>query len=187
MAAGKMTIRKHYTMKIIAILFISALFFFLAIGPNSSIGISISPLEADKQENTKVPDFSLTDISGKIFSFSSMKGKVVLLNFWATWCPPCKAEMPSMNRLYTSMKARGLEVIAVSSDSSLSSIKDFIAKTRIDFLVLHDEKKAVSMQYKVFSMPTTFLIDRNGTIVQKFYGEYDWTDPEVKKQIEKLL
>jgi peroxiredoxin len=147
----------------------------------------MSPVDGEKQIYGKAPDFALKDTSGRTVSFSSVKGKVVLLNFWATWCPPCKAEMPSMNRLYNSMKVRGLEIIAVSSDSSLSGIKDFLAKSRVDFLVLHDEKKAVSLQYKVFSMPTTFLIDRNGSIVEKFYGEYDWTAPEVRSRIEKLL
>lgn len=85
------------------------------------------------------------------------------------------------------MRSKGLEIVAVSTDSSLSSIKEFLIKNRFDFTVLFDEKKTVSMQYKVFSMPTTFLINRDGTIAEKFYGEYDWTDPDVRKQIEKLL
>ena len=177
-------------MKIVRALFILSLFFLVAIGPRSSLGgnrNSVSPLEADKQINIKAPDFTLKDVNGRTVSLSSLKGKVLLVNFWATWCPPCKAEMPSMNKLYNSMKVRGLEIVAISSDSSLSSIKDFLAKSRVDFLVLHDEKKAVSLQYKVFSMPTTFLIDRNGFVVEKYYGEYDWTDPEVRTQIEKLL
>jgi len=92
-----------------------------------------------------------------------------------------------MNRLYHEIKARGFEIIAVSTDTSLSTIRDYLAKNRVDFPILHDEKKSVSKQYRVFSMPTTFLIDRNGTIVEKFYGEYDWTDSDVRKQIEKLL
>lgn len=163
------------------------LLFSVAIEPNSSSGGTLSPFDAANQTNVKATDFTLRDVNGRTFSFSSLKGRAILLNFWATWCPPCKAEMPSMNKLYNSLKSRGLEVIAVSSDSSLSGIKDFLAKSRVDFPVLHDEKKTVTLQYKVFSMPTTFLIDNNGLIVEKFYGEYDWTDPEVRKKIEKLL
>jgi len=177
-------------MKIVRFFFMLSLFFLVAMDTNSSIGgikNDVLPPDADRSATTKAPDFMLKDLNGRTVSFSSLKGKVILLNFWATWCPPCKAEMPSMNKLYSSMKARGLEIIAVSSDSSLSSIKDFLAKHRVDFPVLHDEKKAVTLQYKVFSMPTTFLIDRNGTIVEKFYGEYDWTDPDVRSRIEKLL
>jgi len=167
-----------------------SLYSLLVMGPNSSIGGDknvVSPLEADKQTNAKAPDFTLKDVQGSNVSLSSLKGKVVLLNFWASWCPPCKAEMPSMNTLYKEIRAKGFEIVAVSTDNSLSPIKEFLAKSRVDFIVLFDEKKAVSREYKVFSMPTTFLIDRKGFIVEKYYGEYDWTDPEVKKQINKLL
>jgi cytochrome c biogenesis protein CcmG, thiol:disulfide interchange protein DsbE len=177
-------------MRFVPYLFIVSLFFLLAMGSNPSTGGSkdtVSPHDADKIISVKAPDFILRDMQGKDIALSSLKGKVVLLNFWATWCPPCKAEMPAMNKLYNEIKARGFEVVAVSTDNSLSTIRDYLAKNRVDFPILHDEKKSVSKQYRVFSMPTTFLIDRNGTIVEKFYGEYDWTDSDVRKQIEKLL
>jgi len=167
--------------------FVLTLFLLLAMGPHNSTGGTVSPIEADKQNNAKAPDFTLRDVSGKTVSLSSLKGKVILLNFWATWCPPCKAEMPSMNKLYKSLRQRGLEVIAVSTDTSLVSVKDYLNSSRFDFTIVHDEQRTIAKQYKVFSMPTTFLIDRNGFIVEKYYGEYDWTDAEVRKQIEKLL
>ncbi len=170
--------------------FIGSLFLLLAMGPNPSPGQgSGSAASADTEANvmSKAPEFSLKDINGKSLSLSSLKGKVILINFWATWCPPCKAEMPSMNKLYNEMRAQGLEVIAVSTDNSLSTVKGFLAKNRLDFPVLFDEDKAVTRQYHVFSMPTTFLIDRNGMIVEKFYGEEDWNDPAVRKKIDKLL
>jgi len=148
---------------------------------------STAPARLSAELNAAAPDFTLRDLSGRNVSLSDYKGKVVLLEFWATWCPPCKAEMPSMNTLYKEIRAKGFEIVAVSTDNSLSPIKEFLAKSRVDFIVLFDEKKAVSREYKVFSMPTTFLIDRKGFIVEKYYGEYDWTDPEVKKQINKLL
>jgi peroxiredoxin len=148
---------------------------------------SISPVDADKIIKSKAADFTLKDINGRAVSLSSLRGKVVLLNFWATWCPPCKAEMPSMNRLYNELRPRGFEILGISTDSSLLYVRDFLSKNRIDFQILFDEGKTVSRQYRVFSMPTTFLIDRNGIIVDKFYGEYDWTDPEVRQKVEKLL
>ncbi len=168
-------------------IFMVTLSLLLAMGPNNSPGGAVSPVETDKQANIKAPEFTLRDVNGKAVSLSSLKGKVILLNFWATWCPPCKAEMPSMNKLYNEMRAKGLEIVAVSSDNALAPIKEFLAKSRVDFIVLFDENKAVSKAFKVFSMPTTFLIDRNGFIVEKYYGEYDWTDAEVRKQIEKYL
>lgn len=171
-------------------LFLCSLILLVILDPHLSMGAGkngVSPSDAAESAYTKAPDFVLRDLNGRTVALSSLKGKVILLNFWATWCPPCKAEMPSMNRLYNEIKAKGFEVVAISTDNSLSPVKEFLAKNRVDFTVLLDEKKAVSRTYKVFSMPTTFLIDRNGFTVEKYYGEYEWTEPEVRKQIEKLL
>jgi len=177
-------------MNIIRLLFTGCLFLLIAMGPTPPTGGSrdtASPGDTEKSVNNKAPDFSLKDAHGRSLSLSSLRGKVVLINFWATWCPPCKAEMPSMNRLYNEIRNRGFEIVAISTDNSLSTIRDFLARNRIDFPVLFDETKSVTRQYHVFSMPTTFLIDRNGMIVEKFYGEEDWTDPAIRKKIEKLL
>lgn len=177
-------------MNIVRSLFLCSLFLLVVLDPHLSIGAgknAVLPSDAADSAYTKAPDFMLKDLNGRTVSLASLRGKVILLNFWATWCPPCKAEMPSMNRLYNEIKAKGFEVIAVSTDNALSPVKEFLAKNRLDFTVLLDEKKTVSRAYKVFSMPTTFLIDRNGFIVEKYYGEYEWTEPEVRSRIDKLL
>lgn len=148
---------------------------------------TISPFEIDRLVNSKAPEFILKDIYGNSHALSSLKGKVVLLNFWATWCPPCKAEMPSFNRLYREMRPRGLEIIAVSNDNAISYVKEYLTKNSFDFRVLWDENKNITKKYKVFTVPTTFLIDKQGIIVEKFLGEYTWTSPEIRKKIEKLL
>ena len=169
---------------------IICLFLLIAMGPSLSENTSgepISPLNTDTMINSKAPDFTLKDLNGKSISLSSFKGKVVLLNFFATWCPPCRAEMPAFNKLYREKKIRGLEIISVSTDRSINDIKDFLQKNKVDFPILFDADRSVSKQYRVFSMPTTFLIDKTGKIVEKFYGEYDWTEPETKGKIEKLL
>jgi cytochrome c biogenesis protein CcmG, thiol:disulfide interchange protein DsbE len=169
---------------------IICLFLLIAMGPSlpgDTSGGPTSPLNSDNLINSRAPDFTLKDPAGKNISLSAFKGKVVLLNFWATWCPPCRAEMPALNKLYREKKNRGLEIIAVSTDRSVSSVKDFLEKHKVDFPILFDEDRSAAKLYRVFSMPTTFLIDRNGTIVEKFYGEYDWTEPETKGKIEKLL
>lgn len=147
----------------------------------------VSPTEIETLDGVSAPNFSLKDLKGKTVSFSGFKGKVVILNFWASWCPPCVAEMPSFKKIYSEMKSRGLEVIAVSSDRSARDTRDFVENKGLDFTVLMDEDRNVSREYKVFSLPTTFLINRNGIIVEKFFGEYDWTDREMKKKIERLL
>lgn len=169
---------------------IICLFLLIAMGPSSpgnTSGGTVSPMDSDTIINSKAPDFTLKDMNGKNVTLSSFRGKVVLLNFWATWCPPCKAEMPDLNRLYRDAKRRGLEIIAVSTDRSIDHIKDFLARNKVDFIILFDENRTAARQYRVFSMPTTFLIDRNGVVVEKFYGEYEWTEPETKGKIEKLL
>ena len=165
------------------------MFLLIGMGPDlqGKTADGISPLNSDKIVNSRAPEFTLKDLSGKTVPLSAFKGKVVLLNFWATWCPPCRAEMPALNKLYRALKPRGLEIIAVSTDRSVNDIKGFLEKHRVDFPILFDADHSASKQYRVFSMPTTFLIDRNGMIVEKFYGEYDWTEPETKGKIEKLL
>jgi peroxiredoxin len=169
---------------------ISCFIFLTAMGATPPAGSEkkpVSPSEIDKLEKSKAPDFSLKDLNGRPVTLSSLRGKVVLLNFWATWCPPCISEMPVFNRLYKEMRARGLEVVAISADRSEGYLRDYTSKHSLDFRVLYDENRDVVKRYKVFSMPTTFLIDKNGVIVEKFFGEYDWTDQDIKKKIEKLL
>jgi peroxiredoxin len=148
-----------------------------------------SPADSDKSPPVieKAPDFSLKDLRGGAVSLTSMRGKVVLLNFWATWCPPCVSEMPSLNKLYQELRPRGFEVVAVSLDKSADGVREYISKKGFKFLILIDESNTVSKRYKVFSTPTTFLIDRKGNIVERFYGEYDWQDRDIKTKIEKLL
>jgi peroxiredoxin len=148
-----------------------------------------SPADSDKNPpvTEKAADFSLKDLRGATVSFSSMRGKVVLMNFWATWCPPCVSEMPSLNKLYQELRAHGFEVVAVSLDRSAEDVREYVGKKDFAFLVLMDEGNKVSRRYKVFSTPTTFLIDRKGNIVERFYGEYDWQDRDIKAKIEKLF
>lgn len=169
-----------------AFIVISALLL-IAMGPKAPSGDAMSPFEGDGLVSTSAPDFTLRDVTGKEVTLSSFRGKVVVLNFWATWCPPCKAEMPSLNKLFLECRPKGLEVITVSTDRSLGDVKDFLARNRLDLPVLFDEKKTVTKQYKVFSMPTTFLINRQGVIVERLFGEYDWMDRETRQKIEKLL
>ena len=171
------------------IILVISLFLLIAMGPGlpGNTADGISPLNSDKIVNSKAPDFTLKDLNGKTVSLSTFRGKVVLLNFWATWCPPCRAEMPALNKLHHTLKPRGLEVVTISTDRSINDIKDFFERHRVDFPILFDADRSAAKQYRVFSMPTTFLIDRNGMIVEKFYGEYDWTEPETRGKIEKLL
>ncbi|MFZ5997707.1 MAG: peroxiredoxin family protein [Nitrospirota bacterium] len=134
------------------------------------------------------PDFTLTDISGKKISLSELKGKVVLLNFWATWCGPCKAEMPALNKLYLELKEKGFVILAVSLDTAEKPVKSFIAEKKLAFPVLMDSDKELSFdKYAVMGLPTTFLIDKKGIIVERILGDREWDAPQMKDKILKLL
>lgn len=146
-----------------------------------------SPFAAEKLSGHKAPDFSAKDIQGNQVSLSKYKGNVVILNFWATWCPPCKVELPSLNRLNQAYKGKGLVVIGISTDKSTSAVTDFVSKNPLGFPVLIDSSLTVSRSYKVFMVPTAFIIDRKGLIVEKFFGEQDWSGAEMIKKIEELL
>lgn len=134
------------------------------------------------------PDFTLNDINGEKVNLSEFRGKVVLLNFWATWCGPCRAEMPSLNNLYNEFKDKGLVVLAVSVDTSEKPVRSFIKDLKLSFPVLMDKNKAVSFdEYGVFGLPTTFLINKNGMITEKIMGEREWDSPQMKEKISRLL
>mgnify|MGYP005834577397 CR=1 FL=1 len=146
-----------------------------------------SPWDIEGLIGKKASDFNLKDVSGRVFNLSSLRGRVVILNFWATWCPPCRAEMPSLNNLYRELRNIGLEVVAVSTDRSVSPVREYLSKNPLDIKVLIDSDNRVSRQYKVFSIPTTFIIDRNGIIVERYLGEEDWTSSEIKKKVLDIL
>jgi peroxiredoxin len=146
-----------------------------------------SPWGIDELIGKKAPDFVLKDMNGATISLSSLTGKVVLINFWATWCPPCRDEMPALNKLYNGYKNRGLVVLAVSTDRRESDVKKYLSRNSFDFPVLTDLDMKVSRQYKVFSMPTSFLLDKNGVIIKKYLGEEEWDSPEIRKEVMSAL
>jgi peroxiredoxin len=133
-------------------------------------------------------DFILKDLSGKPVRFSEFKGKVVLLNFWTTWCPPCRVEMPAMERLYQAYRDDGLVVVAVSMDRSpADKVKAFVEELGLNFPVLHDRDERVARLYSVPGVPTSYIVDARGRIMYRALGEYDWFGPTAKSTVEDLL
>jgi len=141
----------------------------------------------------RAPDFTLRDPQGKSVRLSQVLGrKAVLLNFWATWCVPCREEMPTMERAYQEYKARGLEILAISLDvgpeaTVASAVTKFMAELKLSFPALLDPEWKVVKLYRVIGIPATFLIDRRGVIRAVEVGPRDWFSHESRKKLEQIL
>lgn len=132
-------------------------------------------------------DFTLIDAAGKTLTFSEKRGKVVLLNFWASWCPPCVKEIPSMNRLAESFDPEQFEIVSVNFKESPQTIRDFLKQVQVDFPVLIDQDGKVSADYEIFSFPSSFLIDAQGQIRYSVNAAIEWDNTEIKKVIRQLI
>ena len=131
------------------------------------------------------PNFALQDDERKV-SLDEFRGKVVVLNFWATWCPPCVEEMPSLVNLQKRLKDKGVTVLAVSVDVDENAYHRFLKDHNIDLLTVRDPEHKSSDVYGTFKFPETYIIDRDGKMRRKFIGEVDWNQPEVVEFLSKL-
>jgi peroxiredoxin len=139
-------------------------------------------------EALEAPDFTLPDVDGRPVRLRELRGKLVFLNFWATWCPPCRLEMPSMERLYQTFKETAFAMLAVSIDrQGVEAVKPFMLELQLTFPALLDEKSAVARQYGLRGLPTTYLIDPEGRLIGAAVGGRDWDRPEAKALIAGLL
>ncbi|MGH7320210.1 MAG: peroxiredoxin family protein [Candidatus Rokuibacteriota bacterium] len=141
----------------------------------------------------RAPDFTLRDPQGRSVQLTRVLGeKAVLLNFWATWCPPCREEMPLMEEAYRAYKGKGLEILAVSIDAGSESavaarVRAFMSELRLTYPALLDVEGEVVRAYRLRGLPTTFLIDRKGIVRAMEIGFRDWAGSESRKRLEELL
>ncbi len=131
------------------------------------------------------PDFTITD-ADRTVSLKGLRGKVVVLNFWATWCPPCVEEMPSLVRMQRELKDRGVTVLAVSLDDDARQYRTFLEKNHVDLLTVRDPRQQSNELYGTFKFPETYIIDRQGVLRRKFIGAVDWTKPDIVEYLSKL-
>jgi cytochrome c biogenesis protein CcmG, thiol:disulfide interchange protein DsbE len=131
------------------------------------------------------PDFSLQD-SSKTVALHDFRGKIVVLNFWATWCPPCVEEMPSLVHMQSRLKDRGVTVLAVSVDVDENAYKNFLRDHGVDLLAVRDPNQKSNALYGTFKFPETYVIDRDGKVRRKFIGAIDWSQPEIVSYLSKL-
>ncbi|MGA2922768.1 MAG: TlpA disulfide reductase family protein [Candidatus Sulfotelmatobacter sp.] len=131
------------------------------------------------------PDFTVHD-SDRTVTLSQLKGRVVVLNFWATWCPPCIEEMPSLVQMQQRMKAKGVTVLAVSVDVDQDNYQRFLKDHSVNLLSVRDADQKSNALYGTFKFPETYVIDRTGIVRRKFIGAVDWTEPDVIEYLGKL-
>ncbi len=168
--------------------FVLALLFSFFLVACSEQPASQPQLSAGAEKGQLAPDFTLKDMQGQDVSLSNLKGKVVVLNFWATWCPPCREEMPSMEMLYRKYKNQGLVILAVNvEENGAQLVQGFLQRNPYSFSILLDETAEIQDLYGVFRFPETFIIDRHGNVVEKVTGAIDWTSGPVFKLISSLL
>ena len=134
------------------------------------------------------PNFQLRDLQGRLVTLSDLHGKVVLLNFWATWCGPCRVEMPAMEELYRTFSRKDFEILAVSTDAQgVSVTRPFQQENHLTFPILHDADYRVGLTYGARSLPRTFMVDRQGVVRHQIFGARDWGASEAQQLVQMLM
>jgi len=133
------------------------------------------------------PPLALRDLSGADVDLRKLEGRVVVVNFWATWCEPCIAEMPSLQRLRERLRGKPLEVLAVNYAESPEKVKALLRKSRIELPVLLDPSKEAADAWNAKGLPMTFVVDRAGKVRYWIFGERDWNGGDILAAIEKLV
>jgi len=134
------------------------------------------------------PNFSAPDMQGQVVRLSELRGKVVFLNLWATWCEPCRQEMPAMEMLYRELQGSDFAMLAVSEDAKgLEAVKPFVAEFGFTFPILLSPEGEVGRKYGITGYPETFIIDKDGQVVVHFVGPRNWADNGVRAMLRQLI
>jgi peroxiredoxin len=172
--------KKATLIGIIAVLmFIGFLYFY---GQNSGQRVKLI------REGDRAPEFSLLSLEGRATSLSDYRGKVVMVHFWATWCPPCVEEFPTLQRLYKAYIGKDLEILAVSVDEGgAGAVGQFMQKNRFALPVLLNPDQSVARMYGTLKFPETYLVDRDGIVRKKVIGAADWMSPAAQEIIQAMV
>ncbi|MBI4489803.1 MAG: TlpA family protein disulfide reductase, partial [Deltaproteobacteria bacterium] len=155
--------------------------------PTTTQGDLLKSLNVERfEKKVPAPDFTLKDLQGNRISLRDLRGKVIFLNFWATWCPPCRLEMPTMEELHKEFGSQGLVILAVNHREDAEDIKPFYKQHQLTFTTLLDEEGKVFDLYSAWSLPTTYLIDKKGKMVGKVVGYRDWHSEQARSFFRQL-
>ena len=149
-------------------------------------GCSVGSEPSGARVGEPAPDFQLENLAGQSISISDLQGKPVLLNFWATWCPPCRAEMPYLQQIYEEWSDKGLVLLAIDIGEGPSQIKEFLETNNLSLPVLLDSDKSVAQRYNITGIPTTFFIDKDGTIQVKIIGAFP-SKTVIEENLDKIM
>ena len=156
-----------------------------------ALGVGVLLMEDIKQvqPGVEAPNFNAVNlVTGDSVTLADYRGEVVLLNLWATWCSPCRWEMPSMERLYQELGPAGLKIVAVSVDQvSGGEVMEFANELELTFDILHDRSGQIEIDYQATGLPETVIIDRQGVIVHKAIGPVEWDEPVQQARLRRLL
>ena len=140
------------------------------------------------KEGSSAPDFTVKDLSGRDVRLSDLRGKVVLVNFWATWCPPCRGEIPSMMKLNSAMAGKPFQMLAISIDEGgKDAVQGFFRESGASLPALLDTDQKVSKLYGTTGVPETFVVDKKGVILKKVVGAMEWNDPQVIQFLDDVM
>ena len=165
----------NYRAVVLVFLAVAGLLILFSLKQNN-LYLNYSPLKT----GLSAPNFTFPGRDGKMVSLSDYRGNVVLVNIWATWCPPCVDEMPSMERLYKELKGEDFEILAVSIDSlGPKAVAPFMKKYNLSFPALMDPDGTIQTLYQTIGIPESFIVDQEGILIKKIIGPRDWATPEV--------
>ncbi len=152
-----------------------------------TLGLGTYALANNDTQPVPAPDFTLKSSSGKNIKLSELRGQVVMVNFWASWCSPCLQEMPMLNQLYKKYQPLGFTLLGVNVEEDSNDAIKWLKKINIDFPVLYDTENSVSERYSVSIMPTTIIVDRSGNVRHIHHGYTPGVEKSYQKQIRALL
>jgi len=149
-------------------------------------GCSVSSRPSAAQEGELAPDFQLQNLDGKTVALKDFRGKTVLLNFWASWCSPCRAEMPYLQQIYEEWSDREFVLLTVNIGESPARVKEFLETNNLSLPVFLDAKKNVAQKYNVTAIPTSFFVDKNGIIQAKIIGAFP-SKETIERYLSKII
>jgi len=135
----------------------------------------------------KAPGFSVLADNGRTITPKDFGGKLLLVNFWATWCPPCIDEIPGLNEMARQLSPKGLVIVAISQDKDENAYKQFLEKSPLAFLTVRDPSKDIQLSYGTVQIPESYLIDRNGRVIEKYISSQLWASPQMIEHVQSLL